>query len=300
MLQLIQSDTIATAVADSVASTAKAILSGDTTAMSAVASQCLSFCIEAGKCILLAIVIYIVGRFVIKAVNALLSRFMEKRGVDATIQGFLRSLVNVTLTILLLVAVISALGVNTTSFAALIASVGIAFGMALSGNLQNMAGGIVILLFKPFKAGDFIEAQGVSGTVKQIQIFHTLLTTVDNKTIFLPNGALSSGNVVNYNNELRRVDLAFSLALGESDSEIRVALKDLISANPKIMAQSPCEPFVAIASISGTLEYAVRLWVRQEDYWDVFHYMQEGFYKACTQRGIKFPMQHVCLHGDKA
>ncbi|MCD8304905.1 MAG: mechanosensitive ion channel [Prevotellaceae bacterium] len=286
MLHLLQADPLVSAAVDNAETTAKEVLSGDTSALSALASHCLDVCVEVGKSILLALLIYIVGRFVIRGINLLISKMMERKGVDATIQGFLKNLVNITLTILLLVAVISALGVNTTSFAALIASIGIAFGMALSGNLQNLAGGLVILFLKPFRVGDTIEAMGNTGTVRQIQLFHTILTTADNKTVFLPNGALSSGTVTNCSNDVRRVDLTVSVPHGTKDEDVRKALGQLIEGNAKILATPERKPFIAISAIKGSLEYTVRLWARQEDYWDVYHYMQEGVYTTFAKAGI--------------
>ena len=153
--------------------------------LSLITQQLIDFGIRAGERILIAVIVFIVGRL------------MDKRKVDISIKTFVRSLVNILLTILLIISVVGALGVETTSFAALLASAGVAVGMALSGNLQNFAGGLIVLLFKPYKVGDWIESQGVSGTVKEIQIFHTILTTADNKVIYVPNGAMSSGVVTN-------------------------------------------------------------------------------------------------------
>lgn len=162
-----------------------------------------------------------VGRFLIRMLNRLVGRVMDKRNVDISIKTFVKSLVNILLTVLLIVSVVGALGVETTSFAALLASAGVAVGMALSGNLQNFAGGLVILLFKPYKVGDWIEAQSVSGTVKEIQIFHTILTTADNKLIYVPNGALSSGVVTNYSNQkTRRVEWIFGVDYGEDYNKV--------------------------------------------------------------------------------
>ena len=157
----------------------------------------LNFCVEAGKSIIIAILIYIVGKALIMLANRMLQKMLNRKHIDPTIQTFLKSLVNILLMVLLIISVVSALGINTTSFAALLASAGVAVGMALSGNLQNLAGGIVVLLFRPFKVGDYIEAQGVGGSVQEIQIFHTILNTPDNKKIYLPNGSLSSGNITN-------------------------------------------------------------------------------------------------------
>ena len=169
--------------------------------------QLIDWGVNAGGRIIGAIIIFVVGRFLISLLRKMLARLLAKRHVDASIQSFVKSLVNILLTILLIIAVIGKLGVETTSFAALLASAGVAIGMALSGNLQNFAGGLIVLLFRPFKVGDWIESQGVSGTVREIQIFHTILTTADNKVIYIPNGALSSGTVTNYIREdTRRVD----------------------------------------------------------------------------------------------
>ena len=169
--------------------------------------QLIDWSVSAGGRIIGAVLIFVVGRFLISLLRKMLARLLAKRHVDASIQSFVKSLVNILLTILLIIAVIGKLGVETTSFAALLASAGVAIGMALSGNLQNFAGGLIVLLFRPFKVGDWIESQGVSGTVREIQIFHTILTTADNKVIYIPNGALSSGTVTNYSREdTRRVD----------------------------------------------------------------------------------------------
>ena len=154
----VQADSTAVAVVEQAAQTTQALLKGDTSQLSRIMDQCVTFCVEGGKAILLALVIYIVGKFVINLLNNLLAKMLERRRIDPTIQSFLKSFVNILLTLLLLITVVSALGVNTTSFAALLASAGLAFGMALSGNLQNLAGGLVVLLFKPYKVGDYIEA----------------------------------------------------------------------------------------------------------------------------------------------
>ena len=172
--------------------------------LSLITQQLIDFGIRAGERILIAVIVFIVGRFLISMLNKFVGRLMDKRKVDISIKTFVKSLVNITLTVLLIISVVGALGVETTSFAALLASAGVAVGMALSGNLQNFAGGLIVLLFKPYKVGDWIESQGVSGTVKEIQIFHTILTTADNKVIYVPNGAMSSGVVTNYSNQVTR------------------------------------------------------------------------------------------------
>ena len=168
--------------------------------------------IQLGERVLGALIIFIIGKFLVNWLNRLFARtFWEKRKVDPSIQSFLKSMVNILLLIMLILAVIGKLGIELTGFAALLASAGVAIGMALSGNLQNFAGGLIILLFRPYKVGDFIEAStGASGTVKEIQIFHTILITADNKMIYVPNGAMSSGVITNYSKlDTRRIEWKF-------------------------------------------------------------------------------------------
>ena len=252
--------------------------------------------VEAGKSIIVALLIYIVGKTLISLINRMLSGMMERRKVDPTIQSFLTSLVNIVLLVLLIISVVSALGVNTTSFAALLASAGVAVGMALSGNLQNLAGGIVILLFRPFKVGDYIEAQGRGGTVTEIQIFHTILTSPDNKKIFLPNGSLSSGNITNFSREsLRRVDFTISVEYGEDVQRVRQALLDIIKADTRIM-QEPA-PFIALGALAeSSVDITVRVWVKSADYWDVFFQTNETVYTQFNKLGISFPYPQLTVH----
>lgn len=252
--------------------------------------------VEAGKSIIVALLIYIVGKTLISLINRMLSGMMERRKVDPTIQSFLTSLVNIVLLVLLIISVVSALGVNTTSFAALLASAGVAVGMALSGNLQNLAGGIVILLFRPFKVGDYIEAQGLGGTVTEIQIFHTILTSPDNKKIFLPNGSLSSGNITNFSREsLRRVDFTISVEYGEDVQRVRQALLDIIKADTRIM-QEPV-PFIALGALAeSSVDITVRVWVKSADYWDVFFQTNETVYTQFNKLGISFPYPQLTVH----
>lgn len=207
--------------------------------------------ISTGKQIIAALIIFLVGRLLISLVNKLVAKLLSRRHVDAGVQSFVKSFVNILLTILLIVAIISKLGVDTTSFAALLASAGVAVGMALSGNLQNFAGGLIILLFRPFKVGDFIECQGVSGAVKEIQIFHTILTSPDNKVIYVPNGGLSSGNIINYSREAtRRVDWTFTFEYGEDYNKVESVINRLIAADERIL-NTP-EPFVNLIALADS------------------------------------------------
>ncbi|MDE5561110.1 MAG: mechanosensitive ion channel [Bacteroidaceae bacterium] len=258
--------------------------------------KALDFSVEAGKSIILAIIIYFVGRLIVSVINRMVDGMMERRKIDPTIQTFMRSMLHVMLTLLLLISVVSALGVNTTSFAALLASAGVAVGMALSGNLQNLAGGIIILFFRPFKVGDYIEAQGAGGTVMEIQLFHTILNTTDNKKIYLPNGALSSGNITNYSREpLRRVDLTVSVEYGEDLDKVRRVLQELFAADGRI--QKDPAPFVALGALAdSSVNMTVRVWVLREDYWGVFFDTNEKIYNEFNRQGIGFPYPQLTVH----
>ena len=255
--------------------------------------------IEAGKSILLALVIFLVGRFLIGLINKLAARMMERKHLDASIQSFLKSFINILLTILLLISVVSALGVNTTSFAALLASAGVAVGMALSGNLQNLAGGIIILLFKPYKVGDYVDAQGVSGTVKEIQIFHTILQTVDHKVIYVPNGALSSGSVVNYSlSEDRRIAWSIGVEYGTDAEKVKSTLLSIASADGRI-PQDPA-PFIALSGLGeSSVDFVLRAWVKNADYWDVYFDLNRQIYEVFGQKGISFPFPQMVVHQAK-
>ena len=255
--------------------------------------------LSAGKSILLALVIFIIGRYVVRFINKIVARTLERRKVDLTIQSFLRSFINILLMVLLIITVVSALGINTTSFAALLASAGVAVGMALSGNLQNLAGGLILLLLRPYKVGDFVEAQGVSGTVKAIQIFHTIITTVDNKEVFVPNGAMSSGVIRNYShNGLRRVDQTVGVEYGTDVEAVRQAILDLAAQDKRILREPEAPaPFVELAELAdSSVNFTVRLWVRTEDYWGVWFDMNRRTYEEFNRRGIGFPFPQVQVH----
>lgn len=264
--------------------------------MQALIEKGMDLGIEAGKSIVVAVVTYFVGKALISLVNRMLSGMMERRNVDPAIQSFTKSLANILLMILLVISVVSALGVNTTSFTALLASGGVAVGMALSGNLQNLAGGIVILLFRPFKVGDYIEAQGTGGTVGEIQIFHTILTTPDNKKIYLPNGALSSGNITNYSKEpLRRVDFTVAVEYGEDIDKVRKALKDILDKDERVL-QEPAPVIVLGALADSSVNITVRVWVKSENYWNVFFQTNETIYNEFNRQGINFPYPQLTIH----
>ena len=253
-------------------------------------------CINVGKNILAAILVYIVGRFLISLLKRMMTSMMERRKVEATIQSFLHSVVNILLNILLIIAVIGALGVNTTSFAALLASAGVAIGMALSGNLQNFAGGLIVLLFKPYKVGDWIEAQGVSGTVSEIQIMHTLLTTIDNKVVYVPNGAMSSGTIINYSRkDTRRIEWIVGVDYGEDIDKVKTIINTLIANDQRILKEQ--EPFVALHALdSSSVNITIRVWVATQDYWNVYFEMNKNIYDEFNRQGVNFPFPQLTIH----
>ncbi len=252
--------------------------------------------ISLGKNILAALLVYIVGRLLVRLVIKLLMKMLDRRNVEVTVRSFLMSIVKVSLNILLLISVIGTLGVNTTSFAALIASAGVAIGMALSGNLQNFSGGLIILLFKPYKVGDWIEAQGVQGSVKEIQLFHTVLTTGDNKVIFFPNGSMSSAVVINYNREAtRRVEWTFGVDYGQDIDQARQVIETVIQADKRIL-ETPA-PYIAVSALAdSSVNILVRVWVNTEDYWSVCHEMNRVVYDSFMKNGIDFPYPQQTIH----
>jgi len=261
-----------------------------------ITQQLIDSGIQAGGHILKAVIVFLVGRFLIRMLNRLVGRVMDKRNVDISIKTFVKSLVNILLTVLLIVSVVGALGVETTSFAALLASAGVAVGMALSGNLQNFAGGLVILLFKPYKVGDWIEAQSVSGTVKEIQIFHTILTTADNKLIYVPNGALSSGVVTNYSNQkTRRVEWIFGVDYGEDYNKVEKVVREVLTADKRIL-NDPA-PFIALHTLdASSVNVVVRVWVESGDYWGVYFDINKTIYATFNEKGINFPFPQLTVH----
>lgn len=256
----------------------------------------ITWCVNAGWNLLGAIVIYVVGRYLIKFVMKLTRNILDKRKVEPSVGSFLLSFISITLTILLVVAIAARLGIETTSFAALLASAGVAIGMAMSGNLNNLAGGLIILLLKPFKVGDLIEGQGQMGTVKAIQIFHTIITTPDNKEVYIPNGALSSGSVVNYNvNPTRRLEWVIGVEYNENFDKVEAVIRRLIAEDGRIL-QDPA-PFVGVKELAdSSVNIIIRGWVKGADYWDVYFDMFKRIYATFNKEGISFPFPQLTVH----
>lgn len=267
------------------------------TALQQLGRQALQF----GLKVLVALVVYFVGAWIIKRIKRALQRLFERKKTDRAMASFISSFVSISLTILLVIVLISTLGVDTTSLAALLAASGLAIGMALSGTLQNFAGGLMIMAFKPFKAGDYIEALGYAGFVTEVTIVGTHLTTIDNRRVILPNGALSSGNIVNYSSfPLRRIDLPVSVEYGTDAAACKEKLLEIIREDERILdAGTPgaADPFVALQKLSdSSVNFIVRVWVKGSDYWPVSFDLNERIYTNLPQAGIKFPFPQLDVH----
>jgi small conductance mechanosensitive channel len=245
-----------------------------------------------------AILALIVGLFIIKALTGGVNKMLNRSNkIDATLKPFLGKLFNVTLKVLLIISVLSMAGIAVTSFIALLGAAGLAIGMAFSGTLSNFAGGVMLLIFKPFKVGDVIEAQGFIGAVQEISIFNTILKSPDNKTIIIPNGGLSTGSMVNYTTEpLRRVDFTYGIAYGDDVKKAKDLLLKIISEDKAILNE-PAGPFVEVVELAdSSVNFAVRVWAKTEDYWDVFFRMNTNVYTRFNENGINIPFPQMDVH----
>lgn len=245
-----------------------------------------------GLPVLKAILIYIIGSWIIKKLVGVLRKVMAKGSYDESLQKFLMNLVSWALKIFLIITVIGTLGVETTSLAAVIAAAGLAIGLALQGSLGNFAGGVLIMIFKPYKIGDLIEAQGVLGAVKEIEIFTTKLVSPENKLIIVPNGAMANGNIVNYTAEGKiRVDTVVGVDYGSDIKKTKDVLLEMLVANPKVL-KDPA-PSVNVSELAdSSVNMAVRPFCKPEDYWDVFFATVEGSKAALDKAGIEIPYPH--------
>ena len=261
--------------------------------------------IRFGIKVLIALLIYFIGAWLIRKIRGMLRRIFERRKTEKAIASFVESLTSIALTVILAIITIGTLGVNTTSLAALLAAGGMAIGMALSGTVQNFAGGIMILVFKPFKAGDFIETEnGYSGTVSDVNIFSTKLTTTDNKIIVIPNATLSNGTIKNYSeNTMRRVEWLVGVEYGTDAEEVKAALGGIVSSEKRVLyaeSGAPADPLIAVNALQDSaVQYVVRVWVKSSDYWDVFYCLNERIYTELPQKGIGFPFPQMDVHITK-
>ncbi len=246
-----------------------------------------------------AILVLIIGFWIIKGIMKGISKTMDKKDVDPSLKPFLKSMIGILLKTLLIISVMGMVGIQMTSFIAILGAAGLAVGLALSGALQNFAGGVLILAFKPFKVGDFIEAQGHTGVVNEIHIFNTFLKTPDNKIVIIPNGGLSTGTMVNYSKEpTRRVDWTFGIAYGDNIENARKAILDLIHSDARILKDP--EPFIALSALAdSSVNVVVRVWVNAADYWGVYFDMNENVYKTFEKYDLNFPFPQMDIHLDK-
>lgn len=256
-----------------------------------------------GLKVLAALAIYVIGAWLIKKIKRVIHNIFVRRNTEHSIASFVESLASIFMTVFLVIFTISALGVNTTSIAALLAAGGMAIGMALSGTVQNFAGGIMLLVFKPFKAGDFIEAQGYSGTVTDVTIVSTKITTTDNRNIIIPNGSLSNGTINNYSqNVYRRLEWLVDVEYGASSEKVKAILKKIIDEEKRIVyaPASPADPTIALNALrDSSVQFVVRAWVKKEDYWDVLYDVNEKIYNQIPENGIQFPFPQLDIHINK-
>jgi len=264
----------------------------ENTDVSAWMSKGTDFVMEYGPKVLGAIIIYIIGSWVIGKIVKISRKAMSKSNYDESLQKFLLNLISWALKIFLIIMVISKLGVETTSFAAIIAAAGLAIGLALQGSLSNFAGGVLLMIFKPYKIGDLVEAQGVLGSVKEIEIFTTKLVTPENKLAIVPNGAMANGNIVNYTAEGKiRVDTTVGIDYGEDIKVAKDVLLEVLTSNPKVL-KDPA-PSVNVSNLGdSSVDLAVRPFCKPEDYWDVFFATVEGSKLALDKAGIEIPYPH--------
>jgi len=243
-----------------------------------------------------ALMTLIIGLWVIGIITRAIGKAMERRKVDPSLGPFIRSLISALLKVMLLISVIGMVGIEATSFVAVLGAAGLAVGLALQGTLQNFAGGVIILLLKPFKVGDWVDTGSYAGTINQIQIFNTILKTPDNKTIIIPNGGLANSSLTNFSAEpRRRVDFTFGVGYGDSTQKTRETLMDLINADERILKDP--EPFIGLSELGdSSINFVVRVWVESGDYWGVYFDMNENVYNKFNEVGLNIPFPQMDVH----
>lgn len=249
--------------------------------------------------IVIALAIYFVGKQIIKWIIRLMDKAFNRHKVETSLRSFLRSLVKALLMVMLVFAIVQTLGVNTSSFLALFASAGLAIGMALSGTLQNFAGGVVLLLLRPYKVGDYIESMGQSGTVESIGLFSTSLKTPDNQTIYVPNNSIATSIIDNYSqSETRRVDWKLSISYGDDVDVARREILAMLEADARVLKENA--PVVYVTTLnSSSVDLSIRAWVKNADYWGLYFDMNEKMYKELPSKGIKFPFPQMDVNIKK-
>ncbi len=264
-------------------------------AMKFITKGLLSF----GWDLLIAVVIFLIGRWIIRYLDRVLERIFMRRNVEISLSKFVRSFVRVVLYTFLVIAIIKKLGIDTSSFVALFASAGVAIGLALSGTLQNFAGGIMLLILRPFRIGDYVQMQGNEGVVKEIKLFNTIVNTADNKLITVPNGSIINNVINNYSAESqRRIDWTVTISYGDDYDVARETLLKIIASDKRVLSDPA--PFIALGSLgNNSVNLVVRAWVKSPDYWDVFFNVNEKIYKQLPEAGIHFPFPQLDVHVTK-
>jgi len=249
-----------------------------------------------GLPLLWAVVIFIVGRIVAKSISNAVARAMTKAKVEDTLVKFTKSMLFVAMMVFVVIAAISKMGVETTSFAAVVAAAGLAIGLSLQGTLSNFASGVLLIIFRPFKAGDFIEAGGVSGIVEEVQIFCTLMRSGDNKQIIVPNSQVMGSTITNYSTKpTRRLDLVIGVGYGDDLQKVKVVLADLLAADERVL-QEPQPTIGVLALGESSVDFAVRPWVNSGDYWPLLFDLQEAIKLRFDKEGISIPFPQRDIH----
>jgi small conductance mechanosensitive channel len=258
--------------------------------------QFLTFSIDLLGKLLIVFVLFFIGKWIIRKIHKFLNNIFSKRSMDSALKGFLLNLTNVILFTSLFIVIINIVGTQTVSLAAIIGSAGLAIGLAVKDNLANFAGGVMLLFNKPFKGGDYIQAQNIEGTVKTVGILYTTLTTIDNKTVYIPNGPLSTGTITNYTTqENRRVDLLIGVDYGSDVELVKKILLDAALKHPKVL-DDPA-PFARMSKMNdSSIDFVLRVWVKSSDYWEVNFDLTEEIYKQLNANGLNIPFPQMTVH----
>jgi small conductance mechanosensitive channel len=267
-----------------------------TTAVNKYADIALNYASEYGLKLLGALLIFFIGKWVIKKVTKVIRAFMHKAKVDKTLIEFGSSLIYFLLLLMVIMASLNALGVNTTSFIAVLGAASLAVGLALQGTLSNIGAAVLIIVFRPFKVGDSIDAAGAMGKVTNINLFSTIITPADNRAIIIPNSSIIAGNITNFTSQNeRRVDLTFGIGYGDDLKLAKETLMEILKADEKVLAEP--EPFVAVSALAeSSVNFTVRSWVKTDDYWDVYFGLTEKVKLAFDEKGISIPFPQMDIH----
>ena len=302
-MYFLTTETVKTILADTTATQQEKVAALGQTLKDMTFSDILAMLVEWGIEIIakiaIAFVIYLIGRWLIGRLIKVINNICDKRGVEVSLQRFFDNMIKVLLYICLVLTIVGVLGINTTSLVAMFASASLAIGMALSGTLQNFAGGVMILILRPYRIGDYVEAQGQAGTIKEITLFNTVITTADNKIIYVPNNTISSGIINNYSQAAtRRVDWNVTISYGDDVEAARRVLMQMMTEDRRVK-QDPA-PVVYLTSLgSDAVNISARAWVDNADYWGVYFELNERIYNELPKHGLHFPFPQLSVHIEK-